>query len=151
MPKSGECSRELQNQNEFLDLEPCCCDGAPEPREVVVIGAADLLDEAVDAKAFQGARDLCAAAVGETLTQGLVGEAADTMLSSNQCLHENLVFGIQQIESRIALFAFVDARRDLPECIDTGGRCVNGRDELQVAAVSSTEHLAQRRQTGDKL
>jgi hypothetical protein len=41
MPKSGECSRELRNQNEFLDLEPCCCDGAPELREVVVIGAAD--------------------------------------------------------------------------------------------------------------
>jgi hypothetical protein len=52
MPKSGECRGELRNQNEFLDLEPCCCDGAPELREVVVIGAADLLDEAADAEAF---------------------------------------------------------------------------------------------------
>jgi hypothetical protein len=38
MPKSGE----LRNQNEFLDLEHCCCNSAPELREVVVIGAANL-------------------------------------------------------------------------------------------------------------
>jgi hypothetical protein len=35
--KSGE----LRNQNEPLDVEAWYCDGAPELRELVVIGAAD--------------------------------------------------------------------------------------------------------------
>ena len=73
------------------------------------------------------------------------------MLSSNQRLHESLVFGIEQVESRISVFALVKARRDLVECVDAGGRCVDRGDELQIAAVGSTEHLAQRRQTVNTL
>src|SRR5450755_2257902 len=46
---------------------------------------------------------------------------------------------VQQTDSSGA-FAFVNARRDLAECVDAGGWCVDRRGELQVAEVGSTEH-----------
>ena len=111
-----------------------------------MIGTADFLDHAVNAQAFERAGDLRAAAIGKTLTQGFVGEAADTMLPAHERFHESLVLGIEQVESTIGVFALVEGLGDFAERIDTGGWCVDRRDELQVAAVGCTQHVSQRRQ-----
>ncbi len=108
-----------------------------------MIGAADFLDHAVNAKAFEGAGDLRAAEIGEMLTQGSVGEAADTMLSAHERFHESLVLGIEQVESRIAVFALVAGLGDFAERIDARRWCVARRDELQVASVGRTQRVSQ--------
>jgi hypothetical protein len=54
--KSAEARCELWDENEFFDLDSRDGDGSAQLRQVIVVGAPDLLDESVDAKAFESNR-----------------------------------------------------------------------------------------------
>ena len=71
---------------------------------VVFVRVANLLDQAVNTKAFHGPRDLAAGSVLQPLTQIFVLKAADVVLPAAQRAEEVLVLGVEEVEASIAAF-----------------------------------------------
>ena len=74
--------------------------------QVVLVGMADLSDQAVEAQAFEQTRDLAAVFIGQESAQGFVLHAADVELSTGNGAEQGVIVRVEEIEPSIgAAFA----------------------------------------------
>lgn len=71
-----------------------------EGSQVVLISSADLLDESVEAQAFEDTGHLSGSFSGEVEAQGFVLKTADIVFASGDGFKEDLVIGIEEVEAR---------------------------------------------------
>ena len=92
--------------------------------EVVVIGAADLLDEAVHAQALDHAGDLGAGKVRQQLTEVADLEAADVELASHDGEEEFEVERIEEVDAAVAAVGVSNGASESSELLTAGAGVV---------------------------
>ena len=70
-----------------------------ENREVVLVSSANFLNQAVKAKAFESTGHLSGCLGGDVVTQGFVLKAADVVFASGDSFKQQLIIGIEEIET----------------------------------------------------
>ena len=103
---SSACACSERGQDDFVaQTERARGDGLAQACQVVLVGAADLLDQAVQPQALEDARDL-SAGLAEALLQIAVAQAADGEFAFDDGLEQGQVVVAKEVE--------VPARRDWP-------------------------------------
>lgn len=92
---------ELRNENEFSDLQAGSDDLLAEARQIVLVGVADLLNQAMDAQALQQARDLSAVLLRQVAAERLVLQSADVEFAASDDAEQCVVVRVEQVEAPV--------------------------------------------------
>lgn len=147
----GQISGQTGNDHEFFDFKPHGDHLAPQPRNIVFVGAADFSDEAMGMKPFDHAGDLGACFSGQLTPQVFVLETADSELSACYGFKKQLVLVIEEVETFVGAGAVGDGFSDFLKFVDPGGRIIDSGDELQVPTVGRKQELLKSRERIDAL
>lgn len=120
---------------EFLEFETERHDLLAEGGEIVLVGLADLLDQAVDPEAFQQAGNLSTGLAFQATSQISALEAANVELATEKGLEQFLVVLVKEVEAAVGAAVFFQGARDLVELIGPRGIVVEGGEEFQVATI----------------
>jgi hypothetical protein len=118
---------QLGNDDEFPEFESGGNNLYAELRQVVLVSVAHFLDEAVEPKPLQQARDLATVLAPQESAERLVLHSADVELAAGDDAEEGFVVAIKEIEAGVGpalpadrlrqLFEFVAA---IPRIFDRG-------------------------------
>ena len=118
---------------------------------MVLVGLANLLDQAVNPQSFQDSGQFIPALLREILLERLVIEPGNLMFATGQELKQVQIGGGEEVEpGKRSVF---DGYRSghLFQFTETITRIIQGREELQVAPVGGFQHRLERRQAVDAL
>src|SRR5947208_12129162 len=117
---------------------------------VVLVSAADFLDEAMSTKTLQQAGYLAAVQFRQVAPEGLVLQSADVELAAKDGTEEHLVVRIEHVEAAIAASFLLDGLGKLVELVAPGARIFDRREELQIASVGGFEQFTKSWQAVDR-
>ncbi len=147
----GEQPRQGWNDDEFAQLQGGHDDVLPRVGQIVRVGAADLLDEAMRVQAFEHTRELRTGVGRQDAPQGGVAEAVDLPLAARQGGEKGQVVGAAQVEATITAVVQAGRLRQLVDLLDACGRIGQIGEEGQIAAIGRAEHLTQGGQAINRL
>ena len=140
----------MGNDDEFPEFESGGDDVFAEGGCVVLVGVADLVDEAVGAEPFQEAGYLTAVQFRQIAAACFVLESADVEFAANDGAEQGFVVGVEQVETGIAAAFLFGGWGEFIELVPPGARIFDSREELQIAAVGRFQQFAQGGQTVDR-
>jgi len=108
----GQGTCKLRNEHQRLELEPRGHHRALRRRDVVLVGAADLLDEAVAAQPLDHPRDLSSGLVQQVASDVRVAQGLDRVLAAKDDFEESDVFVREEVESAVAATRLLDLVAD---------------------------------------
>ena len=147
----GAAESELRDDDEFPQLESGGDYGFAESSQVVLVGVADLFDEAVNAEALEQSRHLPTVFLGEVAAQGFILHAADVELATCYGAEQGFIVGVEQIEAGVGSAFVLDRLRELVELVASVAGIFDGGQELQVAPVGGSQNFPQGGQAIDGL
>ena len=121
---------ELGDDDEFAQLQGSGDHGLAELGQVVLVGTADLFDEAMQPEAFEQAGHLSASFVGEEPAQGFILHAADVELAACDGGEQGFVAGIEQVETGIGTAFVLDWLREPVELVTAVVRILDSGQEF---------------------
>jgi len=125
--------------------------GGAEFGEVVLEGAADFLDEAMDAEAFEQVGDLGLRKGGHRGAHVACAETADAELAASEGVKELEVVGVEEIEATVGTFVLADGRADLFDVTQSGGGIVDATEEVEVADAGGLHQAGEDGKAVDRL
>src|ERR1051325_370855 len=114
-------------------------DAASQAGEVVLVGAAYALDQAVHAQALELPRELRSTELGEDATEIADLEAAQVEFAASESEQERAVIGVEEIEPAPAALLVADGLREAFEVPASGTVVVEAGEEFEITAVGGTE------------
>src|SRR3954454_2077775 len=129
------CKGKLRDDDEFSQFESGRDCLFAESGGVVLVSAADFLEEAMSTKTLQQAGYLAAVQFRQVAPEGLVLQSADVELAAKDGTEEHLVVRIEHVEAAIAASFLLDGLGKRVELVAPGARIFDRREELQVAPV----------------
>lgn len=131
----GNRSSKCWNQQGLSEMKCCEAHAAAELGQIVLIGATDFPDEAVQPEAPEKVRDLRAGLVGEDMTQAAAGQPADVELPAQQGDEQFEIIAVEQVEPADGTISLAHGSGDCVQVCGAAGGIVEGRDKLEVAPV----------------
>jgi len=95
----GRRESQAWNDDEMLEFEASGNDVFAESSQVVLVGTANLLNQAVKAKAFESTGHLSGGFLGDVAAEGFVLKATDVVFASGDSFKQQLIVGIEEIEA----------------------------------------------------
>ena len=148
---SGEGLIEGWNDDQLAEFQAGGSDGAAKCGEVVLVAAADLLDEAMEAKSLEHPRELRWRDSLKAGAQGARLESADGELAVSDGLEEIQIGAMKEIEAAIAPIAVAYRRGDFLQGMEAGTGVIDGSEEIEVAIGGGTQEMKQGWQAVDRL
>lgn len=111
--------------------------------QVILVGVADLLDQAIQVQAFEQPGHLWPRAVAQDAAQSGDAEADDLPFAPHKCEEQLEVVGVEQVEALVTSLLQADGICQPLHLLDTGRGVVQVGEEGQVAAVGRKQQFAQ--------
>ena len=118
---------------------------------MVLVGLADLLDQAMYPEAFEQARNLPAVEMRQEAAQRFVLQPTDVELAAQDGLKQGVIVGVEEVEAGIGTAFLGDGLGEFIQLVPPVARILEGGQELQVAPIGGFQQLAQSRQAVDGL
>ena len=119
--------------------------------QVVLVGAPDLLDQAMQVQPLKQSGDLRARAVGEDTTQAGVAKSADLPFAPHEGDEEFEVVGVEQVEAPVTPLLLANRLGQPLDLLDRRRGVGQVGEEGDVAAVGSEQQLSQGSQAVNRL
>lgn len=110
---------------------------ATELGDVILVGAADFLDQSMYSQAFETVRDLSSCLSRYMASKIFVAHAADGKFPAYQRLEQRLVFGFEQVIARVGPSTFVGCLADSPQGGNPCRRIVDLGEEGQIPHIGA--------------
>ena len=102
----------------------------PKFRQIVPIGAVNLLDKAMEAEAFEESGRPCSGLARKMLTQMFILETPNVELAASDGFKQGLVFLIKEVESGVAALIVDNCPGDFVQVFNPGAAIIQSGDEL---------------------
>jgi len=110
---------ERRDDEEVLQLQSGDGHTAAEVGQIVLVAPTDLLDETMEAQAFEDLTDLRRGVLGQH-TQMLVADAGEKMLAAHELLEKILIPAGEEVEALVCALVFPGGLAGLAEVFDAG-------------------------------
>ena len=117
--------------------------------QIVFICSSDFFDKAVHIKPFEHARYLMGGFAGKVFSDSAVAQAADVEFTPCNSMEQIQIIAVKKVEAAIAAAVVTDGLRNLFDVFLCGAGIVNGRDEIDIAAIGSGHQFGKHIQTVD--
>lgn len=137
-------------QKKTSELQRCTDDPLTKLRDVVLIGASDLLDQTMGTQSFEDTGDLSCVFTRQESLQMTILEATDVEFTANDGLKDRTVVAVEEVKATVSALPVVSPPGDLLQVLDPGARIVQGGEKLQVTTVRRPHQVLQIGQAVDR-
>jgi hypothetical protein len=117
--------------------------------QIVFVCSSDFFDKAVRMKPFEHARYLMGSFAGKVFFDLAVAQSADVEFAPDNSFKQIQIVAIKKVEAAIAAAVVAYGLRNLFDVFLCGTGIVNGRDEIDIAAIGSAHQFGKHIQTVD--
>jgi len=130
----------------FTQFQSCGSHSASQSRQVVFVGIADFLNQAVLPQPLKKSGHLVALFVFDDVSQGFVTEPTDVTFPPDNRTEQFQVVTVKEIKTTITAVVVFDRPGYPVEVSDGDGRVIDSRDKRQISAIGSFHQIDQQGQ-----
>jgi len=130
----------------LAQLQSCSSHSASQCRQIVFVGIADFLNQAMFSQSLEQSGHLMALFALDGFTQAAIAESADIEFAADNRTEQLKIIIVKKIKPSITAVVLFDGSGYFVQVFDPAGRVVNRRDKLKISAIGRLHQFDKHRQ-----